>query len=91
MYGDFLAILEARSRNKFEKLEFDYYDKFLYISFYVKSDNTMYLIPYTVDFIKIERYRGQYSFLAEIIIQKSYVKYFGYEYPRKDNIKTHFV
>lgn len=91
MYGDFLAILEARSRKKFEKLEFDYYDKFLYISFYIKSDNTLYLIPHTVDFKKIERYRGQYSFLAEIIIQKLYVKYFAYEYPKKDNSKTHFV
>jgi hypothetical protein len=91
MYGDFLSILEAKGRIFFKKLDFDYYDDFIYITFYHQSDNTLYMIPYTVKFSNIEKFRGNYRFLAEAIIQNLYSKYINYEYPNKDLTETHLI
>lgn len=92
MYGDFLAMLEAKSRKKFEELEFDYYDNYLYITFYLRVNHTLFAIPYTVSFENIEKFRGNYRFYAEGIARNVYVKFINYKYPVQDiNKKSHFV
>ncbi len=85
MYGPFLSILEGRGRKSIKKIEFDYYEKFLYITFYFKSHNTLYLIPYTITYDNIEKWKGDFRGLSDTILENLYSKYLDYDYPTGDN------